>query len=45
MLIMTIDTMSIEEQLAEMVHDINKLTKTIKKKDLQIASFMSKVET
>ena len=45
MLIMTIDTMSIEKQLAEMVPDINKLTKTIEEKDLQITSLMSKVET
>lgn len=45
MLRMTIDTMSIEEQLAEMVHAINKLTKTIEEKDLQIASLMTKVET
>ena len=42
---MTTDTTSVEEQLAKMVHVIAKLTKTVEKNDLQIVSFMNKVET
>ena len=42
--VMAIDTISIEEQLAEMARVIAKLTKTVKEKDMQIASFINKVE-
>ena len=45
MSVMTTDTTSVEEQLAKMVHVIAKLTKTVEKNDLQIVSFMNKVET
>lgn len=45
MLVMTINTMSIEEQLARMACAIAKLTKSIKEKNMQIASLMSKVAT
>ena len=44
MSVMTTDTISIEERLAEMTHVITKLTKTVEEKNLQIASLMSKVE-
>ena len=45
MLVMTINTISIEEQLARMACAIAKLTKTIEEKDIQIASLISKVVT
>lgn len=45
MLIMTTGTTFVKEQLAKMAHVIAKLTKTVEKKDLQIDSLMSKVET
>ena len=38
------NTTSVKEQLIKMTHVIAKLTKTIEKKDLQIASLMNKVE-
>ena len=41
---MTIATTSIEEQLTDIARAIAKLTKTIKEKNLQITSFMNKVE-
>ena len=44
MLVMATDTTSVEEQLAEMTHTIAKLTKTVKEKDMQIASLINKVE-
>ena len=44
MLVMTMYITSIEEQFVDMTHAIAKLTKTIKEKDLQIASLMSKIE-
>ena len=44
MLVMTMNTTSVKEQLIKMTHVIAKLTKTIEKKDLQIASLMNKVE-
>ena len=44
MLVMTTDTTSIEEQLAEMTYAIAKLTKTIEDKDLQITFLINKVE-
>ena len=43
--IMITCTMSIKEKLVEMAHAIAKLIKFIEKKDLQITTFMSKVET
>ena len=43
-LVMTIATTSIEEQLTDIARAIAKLTKTIKEKNLQITSFMNKVE-
>ena len=42
--VMTTDTASVEEQWVEMARAITKLTKTIKKKDMQIASLINKVE-
>ena len=42
--LMVTATTSIEEQLAEMAHTITKLTMTVKKKDIQIASLMNKVK-
>ena len=45
MSVMAIDTTSVEEQIAEMTHVIAKLTKTVEEKDIQIASFINKVET
>ena len=44
MLVMAIDTTSVEEQLVEMVHAITKLTKTVEEKDMQIVSLINKVE-
>ena len=42
--VMTIDTTSVEEQLAQMARVIAKLTKTDEEKDMQIASLINKVE-
>ncbi|KAJ9691630.1 hypothetical protein PVL29_013737 [Vitis rotundifolia] len=42
--VMTISTTSVEEQLAEMVRAIAKLTKRVEEKDMQIASLINKVE-
>ena len=44
MSIMTTDTTSIEEQLAEMARAIAKLTKTVEEKDMQITFLINKVE-
>ena len=44
MLVMAIYIISIEEKFIERTHAITKLTKTIKEKDLQIASLISKIE-
>ena len=44
MLVMKTSAKSMEEQLVEMTHTIAKLTKTIDRKDLQIASLMNKVK-
>ena len=44
MLVMTTDTTSVEEQLAEMVRAIAKLAKMVEEKDMQIASLINKVE-
>ena len=44
MLVMATDTTSVEEQLVEMTRTIAKLTKTVKEKDMQIASLINKVE-
>ena len=44
MSIMATNTTSVNEQLAEMTRAITKLTKTIEKKDIQIASLINKVE-
>ena len=41
---MTIDTTSVEEQLAEMARVIAKLTKTVEEKDMQITFLINKVE-
>ena len=43
--VMAIDTTFKDEQLAEMASAIAKLTKTVEKKDMQIASLINKVET
>ena len=43
--VMATDTTFLEEQLAEMAHGIAKLTKTVKNKDMKIASLINKVET
>ena len=42
--VMTTDTTFIEEQLAETARAIAKLTKMLEKKDIQIVSFINKVE-
>ena len=44
MAVMTTDTTSVEEQLAEMARAIAKLTKTVEEKDMQIVSLINKVE-
>ncbi|KAG5521475.1 hypothetical protein RHGRI_033888 [Rhododendron griersonianum] len=44
MQVMTTDTATVEEQLATMARAIEKLTKTVEDKDLQIASLMNKLE-
>ena len=44
MSIMTTNTTSVEEQLAEMAHAITKLTKMVKEKDMQIIFLINKVE-
>ena len=44
MLVMTTDTTSVEEQLAEMARTIAKLTKMVEEKDMQIASLINKFE-
>ncbi|KAH7857466.1 hypothetical protein Vadar_013066 [Vaccinium darrowii] len=41
---MTTGAATVEEQLATMARAIEKLTKTVEEKDLQIASFMNKLE-
>ena len=38
------ETATIDEKIAEMGHAISKLTKTVEKKDLQIATLMNKLE-
>ena len=38
------ETTTIDEKIAEMGHDITKLTKTVEEKDLQIATLMNKPE-
>ena len=45
MSVMATSTIYMEEQLAKMARVIAKLTKTIKEKDLQIDSFVNKIET
>ena len=42
--VMTTGTTSVEEQLAEMVHAITKITKMVEEKDMQIAFLINKVE-
>ena len=42
--VMTTDTTSVEEQLAEMARVIAKLTKTVEEKDMQITFLINKVE-
>ncbi|KAH7863965.1 hypothetical protein Vadar_024075 [Vaccinium darrowii] len=44
MQVMTTGATTVEEQLATMAHTIEKLTKTVEDKDLQIASLMNKLE-
>ncbi|KAH7840714.1 hypothetical protein Vadar_020580 [Vaccinium darrowii] len=44
MQVMTTSAATVEEQLATMVRTIEKLTKTVEEKDLQIASLMNKLE-
>lgn len=44
MQVMTTDTATVEEQLATMVRAIEKLTKTVEDKDLQIASLINKLD-
>ncbi|KAH7845349.1 hypothetical protein Vadar_000946 [Vaccinium darrowii] len=44
MQVMTTGAATVEEQLATMAHTIEKLTKTVEDKDLQIASLMNKLE-
>ncbi|KAG5525039.1 hypothetical protein RHGRI_031655 [Rhododendron griersonianum] len=44
MQVMTTDAATVEEQLATMARAIEKLTKTVEDKDLQIASLMNKLE-
>ena len=44
MLVMVTATTSIEEQLAEMARAVTKLTMTVEKKDIQIASLINKVK-
>ena len=41
---MMTETTTIDEKIAEMGHDITKLTKTVEEKDLQIATLMNKPE-
>ena len=41
---MTTGAATVEEQLATMARAIEKLTKTVEEKDLQIASLMNKLE-
>ena len=42
--VMTTDTTTVEEQLADMARAIAKLTKTVNEKDMQIVSLINKVE-
>ena len=44
MSVISTDTTSVEEQLAEMARAIAKLTKTVEEKDMHIASLINKVE-
>ena len=44
MLVMSIDITSANEQIDEMTHIIAKLTKTIKEKNLPIASLVNRIE-
>ena len=44
MLVMTIGTTSVEEQLVEMTHTITKFTTIVEENDMQIASLINKVE-
>ena len=41
---MMTETATIDEKIAETGHAISKLTKTVKEKDLQIATLMNKLE-
>ena len=45
MQVMTSGTTSMEKQLATIARAIDKLTKTMEEKDLQIATLMNKLET